>query len=208
MLACESCHSAAASPDFLGGSRTFRLFLHAAARATSDGREASSPSPPVLHGSQAVSAGCTSATAPAGVPVAYAYGGGRPLGVPNSCVSLGIASGLRGGMIGAGFGAVFAFSSASGSSGAVLAHVGQAAARNAAGFASWTALYGFTRCELVKLRRKNDVLNPALAGFFTGGVLSLATMPRGYWRYGQMQILQNAGGSALIAVVFDVANRL
>lgn len=145
-----------------------------------------------------------------GVPTAYAaYGGIRgPASSPYSCVQLGVASGIRGGMIGAAFGGVFALSSASGSSQAVLGHVAQAATRNALGFASWTAMFGFTKCELVKLRRTNDMLNPAIAGFVTGGVLSLATMPRGYWRYGQMQILQNAGGSAIIACVFDVVNRI
>lgn len=145
-----------------------------------------------------------------GVRTAYAaYGGMRaPVSSPYSCVQLGVASGIRGGMIGAAFGGVFAFSSASGSSHAVLGHVAQAAARNAVGFASWTAMFGFTKCELVKFRRTNDMLNPAIAGFVTGGVLSLATMPRGYWRYGQMQILQNAGGSAIIACVFDLVNRI
>lgn len=146
-----------------------------------------------------------------GVPTAYAAYGGRRApsnSSPYSCVQLGVASGIRGGLIGGAFGSVFAFSSASGSSQAVLGHVAQAAARNALGFASWTAMFGFTKCELVKIRRTNDMLNPAIAGFVTGGVLSLATMPRGYWRYGQMQILQNAGGSAIIACVFDVVNRI
>jgi hypothetical protein len=33
-------------------------------------------------------------------------------------------------------------------------------------------MFGFSRCQLVKFRRTNDMLNPAMAGAFTGAVLS------------------------------------
>jgi Tim17/Tim22/Tim23/Pmp24 family len=197
MLTCEACRTYGWPSRH--GDRMLGLFLEATSPATASttARKAVTPDMNLTRSQSEV-----------GVPVAQAYSGGRSVSTPYSCVQLGVASGLRGGMIGAAFGGVFAISSASGSSQAVLTHVAQAAARNAAGFASWTAMYGFTKCELVKIRRTNDILNPAIAGFITGGVLSLATMPRGYWRYGQMQILQNAGGSAVIAVVFDIVNRL
>lgn len=141
--------------------------------------------------------------------VAEAY---SMVSVPQSCLAVGIANGVRGGMIGAAFGGVFAAvnmnSAGLGLSGSKAAYVGQAAARNAGAFAAWTSLYGFSRCQLVKMRRRNDFMNAAMAGAFTGTVLSLATMPRMYWRFSSQQILHNAGGSALIAVVFDMANRL
>lgn len=198
MLTCEACRAYDGSSS-RHGNRMLDLFLQAAAPSAAPSLD-SDISPDSQDDAFEVD----------GVPTAHAAYGDRRTSVssPYSCVQLGVASGIRGGMIGAAFGGVFAVSSASGSSQAVLGHVAQAAARNALGFASWTAMFGFTKCELVKLRRKNDMLNPAIAGFVTGGVLSLATMPRGYWRYGQMQILQNAGGSAVIACVFDAVNRL
>lgn len=197
MLTCETCRLYDGD-SARNGDRMLHLFLEAASPAKA--------APPTkLSSSQADAA----IPIPDGLPTAYAaYGGRRSVSSPYSCVQLGVASGIRGGMIGAAFGGVFAISSASGSTQAMAGQVAQAAARNALGFASWTAMYGFTKCELVKLRRTNDMLNPAIAGFVTGGVLSLATMPRAYWRYGQLQILQNAGGSAVIACVFDIVNRL
>lgn len=143
-------------------------------------------------------------------PVGYAYGGSRSISTPTSCISVGVANGVRGGMIGAGFGAVFAMASPPpmASASAIAAHCGQAAMRNAAGFASWTCIYGFARCELVRIRRTNDLFNPLIAGFATGAALSLATIPRGHWRYARQSIVQNAAGSALIACVFDIANRI
>lgn len=141
--------------------------------------------------------------------VAYAYGG---IPTHQSCVAVGVANGVRGAMIGAAFGGVYAAFSTStlgaGSSGTKLTYVGHAMARNAVAFGAWTSMYGFSRCQLIKFRRKNDVLNPAMAGAFTGAVLTLLTMPRMYWRFSSQQILHNAGGSALIAVAFDFANRV
>ncbi|CAN8066544.1 unnamed protein product [Agarophyton chilense] len=88
----------------------------------------------------------------------------------------------------------------------VLSHTAHAALRNAAGFASWTSVYAFSRCTLLRARRRDDLLNPAVAGAFTGAVLTLVSL-RGRWRPYQSQILTNAGASAMIALVFDSINR-
>lgn len=84
-------------------------------------------------------------------------------------------------------------------------YAGMGAMRNAAGFASWTGLYGFSRCGLIRMRNTHDLLNPTIAGGFTGGILTLVTL-RGYWRYNQSTILANAAGSAMIAVMFEALN--
>lgn len=81
-------------------------------------------------------------------------------------------------------------------------YAGAGAARNAAAFASWTALYGTSRCSLVRMRGRRDLLNPTLAGGFTGGVLTLISV-RGQWRFNQNAILANAAGSAMVAVMFE-----
>lgn len=124
-------------------------------------------------------------------------------GAPN-CVAVGVASGVRGGVIGAAFGGVMGASNAvqSGYRGsAAVTHAGYSAIRNAAGFAAWTAVFSSSRCALVRVRRRDDIVNSAAAGAFTGGVLTLASV-RGHWRYNAQLIATNAGGSALVAVVF------
>lgn len=55
------------------------------------------------------------------------------------------------------------------------------------------------------MRRTRDLLNPTLAGAFTGGVLTLISV-RGHWRYNQNSILANAAGSAMVAVMFEALN--
>lgn len=90
---------------------------------------------------------------------------------------------------------------------AVLSYVGQGALRNAAAFGSWTAVYGFTRCGLIHARGRDDMFNAAVAGAFTGGILTLASV-RGYWRYNQAAILTNAGASAMVAVMFHALNQM
>lgn len=130
-------------------------------------------------------------------------------GAPN-CLAVGLANGIRGGVIGAAFGGVMGASTAvqSGFRGsAALTYAGQNAVRNAAAFASWTALYGASRCALIRLRRHDDVLNAAAAGGFTGAVLTLISV-RGQWRYSQQLILTNSAGSALIAIIFSSLSSL
>lgn len=51
------------------------------------------------------------------------------------------------------------------------------------------------------------MLNAVVAGAFTGGVLTLISK-RGYWRYYQREILTNAAGSAMIAVMFNALNQM
>lgn len=63
-------------------------------------------------------------------------------------------------------------------------------------------MYGASKCSLVRMRRRRDLLNPAIAGGFTGGVLTLISV-RGQWRYNQNAILVNAAGSALVAIMFE-----
>lgn len=89
---------------------------------------------------------------------------------------------------------------------AALTYAGQGALRNAAAFGSWTALYGFTRCGLIRARARDDVFNAAAAGAITGGLLTFISV-RGYWHYNRMTILTNAGASAMIAVVFHSLNQ-
>lgn len=126
---------------------------------------------------------------------------------PQNCLTYGVANGIRGGVIGAAVGVAFAIANGPQVSAPVgtsaASYVGQAALRNAGGFAAWTGLYGFSRCQLVKIRRTNDILNPALAGGFTGAVLSLAMIPRSHWRYSVNHVGRSAAGSALFAVVFQ-----
>lgn len=88
---------------------------------------------------------------------------------------------------------------------AAASYAGMSALRNAAQFASWTALYGTTRCGLVRMRGKHDLLNPTIAGGFTGGFLTLIGS-RGYWRYNRANIVTNAAASAMIAVMFEALN--
>lgn len=68
-------------------------------------------------------------------------------------------------------------------------------------------MYGFSRCVLIRARGRDDMLNAAVAGGFTGGLLTFITM-RGYWRYNQSAILTNAGGSAMVAVMFHALNQM
>lgn len=89
--------------------------------------------------------------------------------------------------------------------GALLQYTGMGAARNAVQFASWTALYGTSRCGLVRMRGRHDLLNPLVAGGFTGGFLTFVSS-RGYWRYNQASIATNAAASAMIAVMFEALN--
>lgn len=124
-------------------------------------------------------------------------------GGPN-CVAVGVASGVRGGVIGAAFGGVMGASNAvqSGYRGSsALTYAGYSAIRNAAGFAAWTAIFSSSRCVLIRVRRRDDIVNSAAAGAFTGGLLTLVSV-RGHWRYNTQLIATNAGGSALVAVVF------
>lgn len=86
-------------------------------------------------------------------------------------------------------------------------YAGQGALRNAAGFASWTSLYAFSRCSLARFRGRQDMLNAVVAGGFTGGVLTIATNPR-VWRYNQSVLLTNVAGSAMVALAFDALNRM
>lgn len=142
-------------------------------------------------------------SAPHVVDLAMRYARPQP-----NCLAMGITNGVRGAVVGGIFGAVMGASSAAqggyrGS--AAVTYAGQNAARNAAGFAAWTSLYSFSRCGLIRLRQRNDIANSALAGAFTGGVLSLASV-RGHWRFNQQLIMTNAAGSAVIAVLFDALN--
>lgn len=57
----------------------------------------------------------------------------------------------------------------------------------------------------MRMRGRRDLLNPTLAGGFTGGVLTMIST-RGYWRYNQTNILTNAAASAMIAVMFEALN--
>lgn len=126
---------------------------------------------------------------------------------PN-CIALAITHGVRGAVVGSVFGCAMSLSSvvSSGYRGsAAVTYVGQGALRNAAGFASWTALFGLSRCSLARLRHRDDMLNSAMAGAFTGGILTLITV-RGSWRYNQSTILTNSASSAMIAVMFDALN--
>jgi Tim17/Tim22/Tim23/Pmp24 family len=128
-----------------------------------------------------------------------------------NCVDVAVRSATRGAAVGATFGAVFAAINSpatSGSAPAIASHVVQAALRNAGAFAAWTGVYGLTRCELTKARRRDDILNPAIAGGATGAVLSFATIPRAHWRFSTQQVMHNAGISAVIAVAFDILNRI
>ncbi len=130
-------------------------------------------------------------------------------GHPN-CLAVGIASGIRGGVFGAAIGGVMGASNAAQSGyrgSAALTYAGHSAIRNAAGFASWTALYSASRCGLIGVRRQDDILNPAIAGAFTGAALTILSL-RGHWRYNQQVIVTNAAGSALIAVVFGAMGGL
>lgn len=142
---------------------------------------------------------------PAGVPTAHAAYRQSFASGPG-CLTLGVANGVRGGLLGCGFGVFFGLTSLPAGTPApvALTHVARSAARNGAGFAAWTSMFHTTRCVLAKARRRNDIINPALAGFLTGGVLSLAAMPRGSWRYSQHTLLMNASGSAIIACVFEM----
>ena len=131
------------------------------------------------------------------------------IGGPN-CILVGVANGIRGAMVGAAFGVVMGASTAvqSGYRGSsALTYAGQNGLRNAASFASWTALYGVSRCGLFRLRRRDDILNAGLAGAFTGAVLTLAVL-RGHWRYNQNILMTNTAGSALIAVTFNALGSL
>lgn len=124
---------------------------------------------------------------------------------PN-CLAVGLANGTRGAVFGAAFGAVSGASSAaySGATGpAALTFGAQHALRSAAGFAAWTAVFGTTKCALVRTRRRDDWINSGMAGAFTGAVLTLAQV-RGQWRYNRHLIMTNTACSALIAIVFRV----
>lgn len=88
-----------------------------------------------------------------------------------------------------------------------VTYAGQGAMRNALGFGSWTCVYGFSRCGLIRARGRDDMLNAAGAGAFTGGLLTLISM-RGYWRYNQSAIATNAAASAMIAVMFHALNQM
>lgn len=90
--------------------------------------------------------------------------------------------------------------------GAALTYAGQGALRNAAAFGSWTAVYGFTRCGLIRMRGQDDMFNAAAAGGFTGGLLTFISVG-GYWRYNRSAILTNAAASAMIAVMFNALNQ-
>lgn len=90
---------------------------------------------------------------------------------------------------------------------AVLTFAGQGALRNAVAFGSWTAVYGFSRCGCVRMRGRDDMLNAAAAGAFTGAILTLASV-RGYWRYNQSAVMTNAAASAMIAVMFHALNQM
>lgn len=85
---------------------------------------------------------------------------------------------------------------------AAITHAGQGALRNALAFGSWTSLYGLSRCTLSRVRGRDDMLNAAVGGAFTGGMLALAYR-RGMWRYYQSEIFNNAAASGMIAVMFD-----
>lgn len=52
------------------------------------------------------------------------------------------------------------------------------------------------------MRGRHDLLNPTIAGGFTGGLLTLIGS-RGYWRYNRASIATNAAASAMIAVMFE-----
>lgn len=88
----------------------------------------------------------------------------------------------------------------------VVTYAGQGAIRNAAAFASWTSMYALTKCGLMRVRGRHDMLNSVLAGGFTGGFLTVVTN-RSVWRYNRAMVLSNAAASAMIALVFDVINR-
>lgn len=128
---------------------------------------------------------------------------------PN-CLSVALHSGMRGAVVGGVFGGAMGLSTATQSGfrgSAVLTRAGQNAARNAVAFSSWTATYGLTKCALARVRGRDDVINAAVAGFLTGGVLTLATTGR-QWRYHQQTILSNAAGSAMVAVMFQALNQM
>lgn len=90
---------------------------------------------------------------------------------------------------------------------AVLSQTAHGAVRSATGFASWTSLYALTNCTLRRTRRRDDLLNPAIAGAFAGGALTCFSL-RGHWRFHRTQIATNAGASAVFAIVFDAMNRM
>lgn len=126
-----------------------------------------------------------------------------------SCISLAIASGTRGLVVGSVFGAAIGISTAvqSGYRGSTaVSYAGTNALRNAAAFGSWTSLYALSRCTLTRLRNRHDMFNAAAAGAFTGGVLTLISV-RGHWRYAQSSIATNAAASAMVAVLFDALNQ-
>lgn len=61
-------------------------------------------------------------------------------------------------------------------------YAGQGASRNAAPFGSGTAVYGFTRCGLIRARVRDDMFNTVVADLFNVGFLTFESV-REYGRH-------------------------